>query len=389
MDKKPITGRYFVNSLEGIEEQADEEMTTMKTGPVDVIDEVTMDDVERLEGEGSTVVSPAAVEKMEGSEKSKWLDGMKDEMNSMDVREVFDEVTATGLNERYWRKGIKTNKIPAKMVMVKKPLHDGAGGWKARARVVCCGNFEPGSVGKDVGNRAEVPSTFEMRTLLALGVDKGWSIGSLDVKTAFLYAELDEEEDGIIVVQPPSILVRLGLVRPGVLWKLKKALYGLRCAPKRWGEERDRTLANQEVSTEAPQRGAPGGAVQEKAQLHQCKAAKGIWKIKMEGTIVGYILVYVDDVMITARTVWIEAVFRAFQSNWECNIIGIMKRDGEETGKAIPQTVFLSITIEQVKEGRFLRQKEYLESKLKVRDIKFGRPNLPEVEEGKEEPIPT
>jgi hypothetical protein len=56
--------------------------------------------------------------------------------------------------------------------------------------------------------------------------------------------------------------------------------------------------------------------------------------------------------------------------------------------KAIPQTVFLSITIEQVKEGLFLHQKEYLESKLKVRDIKFGRPNLPEVEEGKEEPNP-
>ena len=87
-----------MNSLEGIEEeQAYEEMTTLKAGPVDVIDEVTMDDVERLEGEGSTVVSPAAVDNMGGAEKSKWTDGMKDEMNSMDVREVFDEVTATYL----------------------------------------------------------------------------------------------------------------------------------------------------------------------------------------------------------------------------------------------------------------------------------------------------
>ena len=76
-----------MNSLEGIEEeQADEEMTTMKTGPVDVIDEVTMDDVERLEGEGSTVVSPAAVEKMEGAEKSKWMNDMKDE-NELNGRE--------------------------------------------------------------------------------------------------------------------------------------------------------------------------------------------------------------------------------------------------------------------------------------------------------------
>ena len=83
----------------------------------------------------------------------------------------------------------------------KKPLHDGEGGWKAKARVVVCGNFEPGSIAKDLENRAEVPSTFEMRTLLTLGGLGGrarvgfpsqpehqaspWSVGSLDVKTAF------------------------------------------------------------------------------------------------------------------------------------------------------------------------------------------------------------
>ena len=106
--------------------------------------------------------------------------------------------------------------------------------------MVCCGNFEPGSIAKDLENRAEVPTTFELRTLLALGSlgeqvsawghgspecrKQPWSLGALDVNTAFLYAELIEEEDGIVVVQPPAILVRLGLVPPGVLWKLKKAL---------------------------------------------------------------------------------------------------------------------------------------------------------------------
>ena len=60
-------------------------------------------------------------------------------------------------------------------------------------------------MGKDLQNRAEVPNTFEMRTLVPLGDEKGWSVGSLDVKTAFLYAELNEEEYGIVVVQPPSM----------------------------------------------------------------------------------------------------------------------------------------------------------------------------------------
>ena len=52
-------------------------------------------------------------------------------------------------------------------------------------------------------NRAEVPRTFEMMTMLAIGQMRKWGIGSLDVKTAFLYAELVEEEDGVIVVSPP------------------------------------------------------------------------------------------------------------------------------------------------------------------------------------------
>ena len=96
----------------------------------------------------------------------------------MQVRYVFGGVTTTDLDEQYWRNGVHTKTIPAThVVMVRAPLHAGAGGWKAKARVVCCGNCEPGAAGKDVGNRTEVPSTLEMRTPLALGGDTG---GTLD-----------------------------------------------------------------------------------------------------------------------------------------------------------------------------------------------------------------
>ena len=170
--------------------------------------------------------------------------------------------------------------MPARLLPIRKPVHDGKGGWKAKARIVVCGNFEPSSIAKGLENRAEVPSTFEMRTLLALGGLGGrvragfpgqpgdqvlpWSVGSLDVKTAFLYAELIEEEDGIVVVQPLAVLVRLGLVPPGVMWKLKKALYGLRCAPKRWSQKRDSILADLTCTVDG-----------EKASFEQCKTTRG------------------------------------------------------------------------------------------------------------------
>ena len=61
-------------------------------------------------------------------------------------------------------------------------------------------------------------------------------MGALDVTTAFLHAELIDTEDGIYLIMPPQILINLGLVAPGTIWKLRKVLYGLRSGPKRWGE---------------------------------------------------------------------------------------------------------------------------------------------------------
>eukprot|EP00974_Lingulodinium_polyedra_P007033 666564-Lingulodinium_polyedra.AAC.1 len=60
---------------------------------------------------------------------------MKEELGSLDKREVYDEVIAEDLQKDYWSKGIRTKKIPARCFLVKKPLHDGKGGWKAKCRV--------------------------------------------------------------------------------------------------------------------------------------------------------------------------------------------------------------------------------------------------------------
>ena len=51
------------------------------------------------------------------------------------------------------------------------------------------------------------------------------------------------------------------------------------------------------------------------------RPATGIWEISRDGTILGYILVVADDVLVTARTACIEAVMRAFQNNRACSII--------------------------------------------------------------------
>ena len=43
-------------------------------------------------------------------------------------------------------------------------------------------------------------------------------------------------------MRPPKILVETKVVDDGVVWKIKKALYGLRTSPIVWETERDNTL---------------------------------------------------------------------------------------------------------------------------------------------------
>ena len=43
-------------------------------------------------------------------------------------------------------------------------------------------------------------------------------------------------------MRPPKILVEVGVVKPGIAWKIKKALYGLRTSPVAWEREHDKTL---------------------------------------------------------------------------------------------------------------------------------------------------
>ena len=64
---------------------------------------------------------------------------------------------------------------------------------------------------------------------------------------AFLYARLFGDRDtdlgdNEIFMRPPKILVETKVVEDGVVWKIKKALYGLCTSPIAWETERDNTL---------------------------------------------------------------------------------------------------------------------------------------------------
>jgi Reverse transcriptase (RNA-dependent DNA polymerase) len=64
-----------------------------------------------------------------------------------------------------------------------------------------------------------------LRLLLAIANQRNMEVHQMDVTTAFLYVDLEEE----IYMVPPE-----GLKTKGKVWKLEKSLYGLKQAPRCW-----------------------------------------------------------------------------------------------------------------------------------------------------------
>ena len=155
-----------------------------------------------------------------------WTTAFEVELFSFQTLDVKIDVREDTLDLR------RVTILPGKAVMVKKPNGDGT--HKKKARVVVCGNFQQVQPGEETC--ANTPSFPMLRVLVSLASLHGWSVASWDVSTAFLYASLPEEQE--VYCRPPNVLIRLGLVQPGIVWRLKKALYGLRTSPKH-GKKRE------------------------------------------------------------------------------------------------------------------------------------------------------
>ena len=81
------------------------------------------------------------------------------------------------------------------------------------------------------GSFAATPSTTAVRTALFVAALRGLEVMVADVQTAFLHAPVaGAGGDGEpIFIRPPR-----PVAKPGVLWELNRALYGLRRAPALW-----------------------------------------------------------------------------------------------------------------------------------------------------------
>jgi hypothetical protein len=192
-----------------------------------------------------------------------WEAAMQEEQNSLDAHEVMEYVPR--------QRGQKV--IPVHWIFsVKVDEFGNITRFKARLVAQGCRQIP----GIDVDEVFAPTSSFgARRALLAVAAAKDYEIHQVDIKTAFLNGELEED---VYVTQPPGF----DNGNPNVVCKLKKALYGLKQAPRAW----HKTL-NEKLQT-------MGYGV--------CKSDAGVYVTTDQHGAKSYILVYVDDLLIISKT---------------------------------------------------------------------------------------
>lgn len=166
-----------------------------------------------------------------------------------------------------------------------------------------------------------------VRTILALSALEGWTIELLDVKTAFLYGELDKE----IYMEQPQ-----GFTAPGkerMVCRLHKAIYGLKQASRAWWLQLDKSLKQIRFKR-----------IHSDAGLFVAQHSDGSYAI---------MLAYVDDLMLTGPNKSVIASKKQqFMEKWECRDLGVCKE-------------FLRMHIQYQNGKIYLDQTAYLETILK------------------------
>jgi hypothetical protein len=168
-----------------------------------------------------------------------------------------------------------------------------------------------------------------IRLVLSIAVSKGWSLRQLDVQNAFLHGVLEEE---VFMKQPPGFE---DPVVPSYHCKLDKALYGLKQAPRAWYSRLSMKLQAL-------------GFIPSPADISLF--------IFHRGSITIYVLVYVDDIIVTSSSPQaIDALLTDLKHDFALKDLGKLH-------------YFLGIEVTHVPDGLILQQHKYATDLLR----KFG-----------------
>jgi len=170
---------------------------------------------------------------------------------------------------------------------------------KYKARIVARGFSQiPGQDFTDTFSSVAKFTT--LRTLLSTIAHKRWELHQVDVVAAYLRGDLDEE----LYLEVP-----VGVNKPekkGWYWRLKKPLYGVKQAGWQWKAKLDDIMR-------------PLGF--EKSQADDC-----LYILREKGEIVMLVLMYVDDMAVTGKSIEkVQGFKTALSHEFEISDLGELK----------------------------------------------------------------
>ncbi|XP_058810842.1 uncharacterized protein LOC131675743 [Phymastichus coffea] len=208
-------------------------------------------------------------EAMETKDKMNWSKAINDELESMRENNVWNIVERSSMNQ----KGNKANIIGSRWVLKRKIDSEGKTTFKARLVVR---GFKDTNEYELRETYAPVSRLSIIRAAFAIIIKLDLEVCQLDVKTAFLNGELEEE----IYMEIPDGLMLDKHTKENRVCKLHKAIYSLKISPKKW---------NQRFSTEV-----------EKLGLQRDINEPCLFTYRKNGVMILLIL-YVDDILLAGN----------------------------------------------------------------------------------------
>ncbi|PNX64837.1 retrovirus-related Pol polyprotein from transposon TNT 1-94, partial [Trifolium pratense] len=160
-----------------------------------------------------------------------------------------------------------------------------------------------------------------VRRFLAIAAMHQWPFHQLDIKTAFLHGELQEE---VYMAQAPGFTVSGA---SHLVCRLRRELYGLKQSPRAWFGR---------FSTVLQEYG-----------MTRCEADFSVFFLHSSPTTCLYLLVYVDDIIITGND---EAEIQRLKQHLSLHF---------QTKDLGPLKYFLGIEVAQSKTGVAITQRKY------------------------------
>jgi transposase InsO family protein len=266
------------------------------------------------------------VTKLSQAEQKPWRIAMDDEIKSLMERNVWKLVV------------LPPGRVPVKGRWVYAVKSDG----RKKARFVAKGFTQ--IYGIDFEETFSPVARFEtVRLLLSIAALEDWEIEALDVKTAFLFGELDEE----IYMEQPEGFVKKGQEKK--VCRLLKAIYGLKQAALQWNKALHDSLI--------------------KMGFVRTFADPGVY-IHFHDQDLIILVIYVDDALFMgSNRTYLKLKKAEFMKKWECRDLGEAK-----------EYLGMRITRDRIKKTLKLDQISYAEKvvkRFKLDNAKIARTPLP------------